>query len=77
VTVFAFDEGQALSERSAPFDAIVQVIDGHLELSIGGVEVMAEGGELVSMPTGVPHALRAAAPSRMLLIMLRNVTWEA
>lgn len=72
VTLFAFDGGQGLSEHTAPFDALVQVIDGSLELTIGGEDVSAQPGEVVLMPADVPHALRAPEPSRMVLTMLRE-----
>lgn len=72
LTMFAFDTGEGLSEHSAPFDAFVQVVDGKLELTIGGKAVTAEPGTLVRMPADVPHALYAQAPTRMLLIMLRD-----
>jgi len=72
LTVFAFDEGQALSEHSAPFDAYVQVLDGAVELTIGGEAVRAVAGETVLMPADVPHAVRAIEPFKMLLIMLRD-----
>jgi len=71
ITLFAFAEGQGLSEHSAPFDAFVQVVEGELELTIGGQEVRARAGEIVIMPADVPHALRAAKPSKMLLVMIR------
>ena len=72
VTLFAFDRGQGLSEHTAPFDALVQVIDGALELTIGGAEVRVEEGHIVRMPANVPHALHAPEASRMMLTMLRN-----
>ena len=72
VTLFAFDQGQGLSEHTAPFDALVQVVDGCLELIIGGAEVHVSGGEIVRMPANVPHALHAPEPSRMMLTMLRD-----
>ena len=72
VTLFAFDQGQGLSEHTAPFDALVQVVDGCLDLKIGGAEVRVGGGEIVLMPANVPHALHAAEPSRMLLTMLKD-----
>lgn len=72
VTLFAFDRGQGLSEHTAPFDALVLVVDGALDLSIGGVGVHARAGEIVRMPAGVPHALHAPERSRMLLTMLRE-----
>lgn len=72
LTLFAFDAGQGLSEHTAPFDAIVMVLDGRLTLTIGGKEVMAAAGTIVRMPANVPHAVEAPEPSRMLLTMLRE-----
>jgi len=71
VTLFAFDEGQGLTEHSSPFEAFVLVLDGALTLTIGGTAVRATPGTIVRMPAGVPHALDASEPCRMLLIMLR------
>src|SRR5512143_3558657 len=62
LTLFAFDAGQELSEHTAPFDAFVQVLDGEVELTIGGEKVAARTGETVRMPAGIPHAVRAVAP---------------
>ena len=72
VTLFAFDVGQGLSEHTAPFDALVHVVDGTVELTIGGESITASAGEIVLMPANVPHALKAAEPFKMLLIMLRS-----
>lgn len=72
VTLFAFDQGQGLSEHTAPFDALVQVVDGCLELKIGGTDVRVNGGEIILMPANIPHALHAVEPSRMVLTMLRD-----
>lgn len=72
VTLFAFDAGEALSEHTAPFDALVQVLEGSFVLTIGGAPVNAVSGAIVRMPANVPHAVEAAEPSRMLLIMLRD-----
>ncbi|HUW56150.1 MAG TPA: cupin domain-containing protein [Planctomycetota bacterium] len=72
VTLFAFDAGQELSEHSAPFDALVHVLDGEAELIIGGKPVRAREGELVVMPADVPHAVKAPGRFKMLLIMLRT-----
>lgn len=72
VTLFAFDAGQELSEHTAPFDAFVQVLDGSVELTIGGARVVARAGETVRMPAGIPHAVRAAEAFKMLLIMVRE-----
>ncbi len=72
VTLFSFDAGQALSEHSAPFDAIVQVLDGEVELVIGGKSIISKKGELVIMPANIPHAVNAVARFKMLLTMLRE-----
>ena len=71
LTLFAFDQGQGLSEHSTPFDAIVQVLDGQAELTIGGETVTAAAGQLVLMPANVPHAVKAPQRFKMLLTMLR------
>jgi quercetin dioxygenase-like cupin family protein len=72
LTLFAFDVGEGLSEHAAPFDAFVQVLDGKLTLKIGGEPVEALPGTLVRMPANIPHALHAEAPTRMMLVMLRD-----
>ena len=72
ITLFAFDEGQGLSEHTAPFDAFVQMVTGTAELIIGGQPVMAKAGQVVVMPAGVPHAVRAVSPLKMLLVMIRD-----
>ena len=74
VTLFAFDAGEGLSEHTAPFDALVLVVDGAMTLIIGGNPVTAAPGSIVRMPANVPHAVNADAASRMLLIMLREPT---
>ncbi len=71
ITLFAFDQGEALSEHSAPFDAVVQVLDGQAELVIGGKPLAVDAGQLVVMPANVPHAVRAKKRFKMLLTMLR------
>lgn len=76
VTLFAFDRGQGLSEHTAPFDALVQVVDGTLDLTIGGQGVRVRAGEIVRMPANVPHALHADEASRMVLTMLRDPETE-
>ena len=72
VTLFAFDAGQGLEEHTAPFDALVLVLEGVMVLTIGGAATRAVPGTIVRMPGGVPHALEAPEPTRMLLIMLRE-----
>lgn len=71
VTLFAFDAGQELSEHTAPFDALVLVLEGSLALTIGGAAVTAAHGTIVRMPANVPHALVAKERTKMLLVMLR------
>jgi quercetin dioxygenase-like cupin family protein len=71
MTLFAFDEGQGLTEHSSPFDAFVLVLDGALTLTIGGSPVRATPGTIVRLPADVPHALDAPEACRMLLIMLK------
>ena len=67
VTLFAFDEGQALSEHQAPFDALVTVLSGAAEITVGGKPVVARTGATVFMPAGVPHALRAVEAFKIIL----------
>jgi len=74
VTLFAFEAAQELSEHTAPFDALVQVLDGEAELTIGGALVVARAGETVLMPAGIPHAVRARQRFKMLLTMIREPT---
>ena len=72
LTLFSFDQGQGLSEHTSPYDATVLVVDGEATLVIGGQEVKAGAGELVIMPAGVPHSLKAEERFKMLLIMIRE-----
>ena len=72
VTVFAFDEGKGLSEHSTPYDALVQVLDGKAEITIGGETVTVAAGESVLMPADIPHALHATERYKMLLTMIRE-----
>ncbi len=72
LTVFAFDAGQALSEHTAPFDAIVQVLEGTADLTIGGKSVTARDGQTVLLPANIPHALTAKTRFKMLLLMVRE-----
>ncbi len=71
VTVFAFDDGQGLSEHTAPYDAIVHIIDGEVDVTIAGKVVRAKAGEIVIMPANQPHSLKAATKFKMILIMIR------
>ena len=72
VTLFAFGEGQGLSEHTAPFDALVQVLDGEAEITIAGKPYHLDAGEIIVMPAGVPHALKAARRFKMMLTMIRS-----
>jgi len=72
VTLFAFEQGQALSEHTSPFDALVFVLEGTLTLTIGGKPERATAGTVTRMPADVPHALVADERTRMLLVMLRE-----
>ena len=71
VTLFAFDAGQKLSEHTAPYDALVQVIDGTGRLTIGGEDHAVSAGQIVIMPANVPHAVTADERFKMLLTMIR------
>ncbi len=71
ITLFAFDEGQKLSEHTAPYDAVVQVIDGSAQLRIGGEDIRVLAGEIIIMPANVPHAVSAEEKFKMLLTMIR------
>ena len=71
VTVFSFDEGEGLSEHTAPYDAMVLVVDGEAEIKIAGKANAVKAGEMFIIPAGRPHALRAASRFKMLLVMVR------
>ncbi len=70
--MFAFDEGQGLSEHIAPFDAFVYCLDGRVEITISGNPIKLKPGEMVIMPAHKPHALKALEKFKMLLIMIRT-----
>ena len=72
ITLFSFDKGQGLSEHTAPFDAMVQVLDGEVEIKIGGTPILVEQGETIIMPANVPHALHAVERFKMLLTMIKG-----
>ena len=72
VTLFAFADDQGLSEHTAPFDAMVQVLDGEAEVTLAGKPHVVGAGQMVIMPANVPHALRATLPFKMLLVMVRG-----
>ncbi len=72
VTVFAFDAGQGLSEHTAPFDALVQVLEGEVELTISGKAHVVSAGHVMIMPGGQPHAVHAPQRFKMVLTMIRS-----
>jgi quercetin dioxygenase-like cupin family protein len=72
VTVFAFDAGQGLSEHTAPFDALVQALEGEVEIMISSKPHRVTGGELILMPAHQPHALKALSKFKMMLTMIRS-----
>ena len=72
VTLFAFDQGQGLSEHKAPFDALVQVLDGEVEIKISGKPFCLKQGDIIIMPANEPHALKAVKSFKMLLTMIRS-----
>ena len=72
VTLFAFDQGQGLSEHTAPFDALVYILDGEAVITIAGTPHTVKSGQMIIMPTNKPHALRAAKKFKMLLVMIKN-----
>lgn len=71
LTLFAFDVGQGLSEHTAPFDAVVQIVDGTAAITIDGSVHQVQAGEMIIMPANLPHSLKAELPFKMLLVMIR------
>ena len=71
ITLFAFDEGQGLSEHTAPYDAFVQVVDGEAEINISGTSHSVRAGQMIIMPANQPHSVRASKRFKMLLVMIR------
>ena len=72
VTLFAFDKGQGLSEHTAPFDALVYIIDGESDITISGRSIRMKAGEVVIMPANKPHALKAVGRFKMMLVMIKG-----
>ncbi len=71
ITLFAFDKGPKLSEHTAPYDAVVQVLDGRAVLTIGGKNIAVSAGELIIMPANIPHAVAAEKNSKCSSLMIR------
>jgi quercetin dioxygenase-like cupin family protein len=72
ITLFSFDKGQGLSEHTAPFDALVYILDGKAEISISGKPYHLQAGEMIIMPANNPHALKAVEQFKMMLVMIRS-----
>lgn len=71
VSIFAFDQGEGLSEHTAPFDALVYALEGRVKVTIGGIDHEVAAGELIIMPANIPHALSALTPFKMMLVLVR------
>jgi quercetin dioxygenase-like cupin family protein len=72
VTIFAFDKGQGLSEHTAPYDALVVLLDGEAEIRVGGQSSAVTAGQSILLPAGKPHALKASKKFKMMLVMIRS-----
>ena len=72
ITLFAFDKGEGLSEHTAPFDALVLMLEGDTEITISGKRLTAKAGEMVIMPANQPHSLKASRRFKMALVMIRS-----
>jgi quercetin dioxygenase-like cupin family protein len=72
ITMFAFDEGEGLSEHTTPFDALVQILDGEAEIIISGESFHLKEGDMIIMPADEPHALKATKKFKMVLTMIRS-----
>ncbi|MDY0267385.1 MAG: cupin domain-containing protein, partial [Methanimicrococcus sp.] len=72
LTLFSFDKGQGLSEHTAPFDAVVQILDGKAQITIGGTPFLLDAGQTIIMPAGISHAVYAVENFKMLLTMIRG-----
>lgn len=73
ITLFAFDQGQGLSEHTAPYDALVYIVDGEAEISIAKEKHAIKKGQLLMMPANVPHALKAIKRYKMMLTMIKSI----
>ena len=71
VTLFAFDKDESLTEHTSPYEAIVYMVDGEMEIKIGGIPYLVKAGNILVMPPDVPHGLKAVVKSKMLLTMIK------
>lgn len=72
ISLFSFAKGEALSEHTAPFDAMIQIVDGKSEIIIGGKSFFLEAGQVIIMPASIPHAVKATEKFKMVLTMIRS-----
>lgn len=72
ISVFSFDKGEGLTEHTSPFDAVLMVIDGKGEITIGGQPSIVQAGELIIMPRNIPHSVHASEKFKMMLVMIRS-----
>jgi len=73
ITLFAFDKGEALAEHATPHEALVQVLDGKVEITIGGIQNSLLAGQYIILPANIPHALKAIEKFKMMLTMIKNI----
>ena len=71
ITLFAFDKDESLTEHTSPFEAVVYMVEGEMEITIGGKPYIVKAGEILIMPANIPHGLKASLKSKMLLIMIK------
>ena len=71
ITLFAFDKDEALTEHTSPYEAVVYMIDGEMEIKIGGNPYDIKAGEIIVMPPNIPHGLKATQKSKMILTMIK------
>lgn len=72
ITLFAFDQGEGLSEHTTPFDALVLILDGKAEITIGGNPTVVQEGQSIILPANIPHALKAIEKFKMMLTMIKS-----
>lgn len=71
ITLFAFDKDESLTEHTSPFEAMVYIVDGEMEITVGGNPYNVKAGEIIILPPNIPHALRAEQKAKMLLTMIK------
>ena len=72
ITIFAFDKGEGLAEHSSPHEAIIQLLDGEAEITIGEKPIKVQAGQSIILPANIPHSLKASERFKMILIMIKN-----